>query len=84
MHINLIILKIIICPACKVKIALLLAKRVTILTKYSDFTNMFVKKSAKVLPNNTKINKHIIKIVKSKEPLYRPIYRLSSIELEII
>lgn len=36
------------------------------------------------LPNNIGINKYAIKLIKDKQPLYRPIYSLGSIELETI
>ena len=49
----------------KIQIALLLTKKITILEKYSDFANLFLKKSAKVLSECTKINKHAIKFEKT-------------------
>ena len=43
-------LKMIIYSAQDAQIALLLAKKVTILTKYTDFANVFSKNLAKMLP----------------------------------
>ena len=36
------------------------------------------------LPENTSMNKHTIELVEVKQPLYRPIYRLRSVELETL
>ena len=44
----------------KVQIALLLAKKLTILAKYLDFVKVFKKKLAKVLLEQTEINEYII------------------------
>ena len=49
-------------PAKKVSIVLLLAKEVTVLAEYSDFANIFLKKSANIFPKQTKANKHTIKL----------------------
>lgn len=62
--------------------SLLLAKVVSILEKYADFSDVFFKKSAAVLPNRSEINKHIIDLEPDKQPLYRPIYSLGPVELE--
>ena len=42
--------------AGKAQIALLLAKKVTVLAKYLDFADVFLKESAEVLPEYTGIN----------------------------
>ena len=52
------------------------------LAKYSDFTNVFLKESAEVLSERTRIKKHIIDLKDGKQQLYRPIDSLGSIELE--
>ena len=49
-------------PAGKAQTASLLAKKVTVPAKYSDFADVFSKKLAKMLPERTKINKHAIKL----------------------
>lgn len=46
----------------KNQIALLLVKKVKILFKYSDFSNIFLEKKALVLPELTKLNQHAIKL----------------------
>ena len=69
--------------AKKIQMALLLAKKVTVLAKYSDFADVFSKKSANVLLKQTKANKHAIKLEKSKQLFYGPIYSLGLVKLEI-
>ena len=76
--------KISIHPAWKVQIALLMAKEVTILAEYADFADVFSKKSAKILPKRTSINKHAIKLVDDKQPPYGPIYSLDPVELKTL
>ena len=77
-------LKIIIHPAKKVQITLLLVEKVTIpAAKYPDFTNVFAEKSANILLEQTKLDKHTIELKQGKEPLYRPIYSLKSVEFKI-
>lgn len=49
-------------PARKAQIALLVAKKITILAKYLDFANMFLKKVAPELLKCSDINKHIINL----------------------
>ena len=46
--------------AKKAQIVLLLVEKVTLLAKYFDFANVFLKKLSKVLPEQPKANKHII------------------------
>ena len=36
------------------------------------------------LPENTKMNEHVIKLIDGKQPLYGPIYALSLVELETL
>ena len=56
-------------PARKAQIALLIAKKVIILAGYSNFTDVFLKKSAEILPERTGINKHVIELKDSKQPV---------------
>ena len=49
-------------PAWEAQIASLLAKKVTVPVEYSDFADVFSKKSAEVLPERTGINKHAIEL----------------------
>ena len=62
---------------------MLLAEEIIVLAEYIDFANVFLKKSAVVLPEGTGINKHIIKLVEGKQPTYRPIYSLGPVERKI-
>ena len=48
-------------PAQKARIVLLVIKKVQILFKYSDFLNVFLEKKALVLLVATNLNKHVIK-----------------------
>ena len=63
---------------------MLLTKKVKIPDKYSDFTNVFSKEKALVLPKYTDINEYAIKLKDGKQPLYGPIYSLEPVELEIL
>ena len=47
--------------AWEAQIALLLAKKVTVLAEYIDFVDIFSKALAKVLSERTDINEHVIK-----------------------
>lgn len=76
--------KILIHPIQKAQITLLLAKKVIVLTKYSDFANVFSKKSVTKLFKISKINKYIIDLELGKQLLYRPIYSLKIEELETL
>ena len=61
---------------------LLLAKKVTIPAKYSDFADIFFEKSENIFPKQTGSNKHAIKLEKGKQPFYGPIYILKPVELK--
>lgn len=52
--------------ARKTLISLLLVDKVTILAKYLDFADIFLKKLAKALLRQTGANKHIIKFKNGK------------------
>ena len=68
----------------EVQIAALIADKALVIipTEYSDFEDMFSKKSAAVLSEHIEINTHTIDLEKSKQPSYRSIYSLRSVELE--
>lgn len=53
----------------KVQIAVFIANKVpvTVSAKYSDFADIFSKKSAVVLPKHTKINIYIINLEEGKQ-----------------
>ena len=55
-----------------------------VLSKYTDFVDVFLSKLALELPKYTKINDHAIKLVDNWQPLHGPIYNLSSMELETL
>ena len=48
--------------AKKTQIISILAEKVIAPAKYSDFANIFLKKSVNVLPEQTGVNKYIIKL----------------------
>lgn len=55
-----------------------------ILSKYSDYADVFLFHLAMGLPENIGMNKHAIKLIDGKQPSYRPIYALSLVELETL
>ena len=71
-------------PAQKAQIALFIAEEVTVPAEYLDFTDVFSKKSAKVLPERTRSNKYIIKLEDDKQPPYGPIYSLGPVKLKTL
>ena len=73
--------KIIIHLAREAQIALLLAKELNVLVKYSDFADIFSEKSKNVFLEQTIVNGHAIKFEESKQPVYRPIYSRKPFEL---
>ena len=77
-------LKMTIHPARKAQIASLLAKEITVPVEYADFANVFSKKSAKVLPKHTGMNKHAIEKEDGKQPSYELIYSLGLVGLETL
>ena len=68
--------------AHKAQSTLLIAEEFTVQAKYSDFTDVFLKESAEMLPKNTGINKHAIELERGKQPIYEPIYSLGPVELK--
>ena len=66
------------------QITLIIIEKVIVSAKYSNFANLFSKKSAEMLLERTSINKHAIKLIDSKQSLNSPIYSLDSIELKTI
>ena len=53
-------------PAREVQLALLLAKKVTVPTKYLDFVDVFLEKSANVFPERIGADEHAIELEKGK------------------
>ena len=83
-HISFLQLRITLFLAKEAQIALLLAKKVTILAKFSDFTDIFLEKSANILQEQIGVNEHAIKLEEGKQPPYRPIYSLRPVEFKIL
>ena len=54
----------------KAQIALLLAKKIIVPAKYSDFADIFLQESSNVLLEQTGANKHAIKLEKDKQSSY--------------
>lgn len=57
---------------------------ITLLIEYSNFTDVFSKKSAVVLLEHTEIKTHAIDLEESKQPYYGLIYSLRPVELETL
>ena len=70
--------------ARKAQIALPLAKKVIVLAEYSDFANLFSKKSADIFLERNKVNEQAIKLDKDKQLLYRLMYSLGLVELKTL
>ena len=73
-------------PSCKVQIAASMANKAltSILTKYSDFADVFSPELASELLEHIEIKDHAIKFVDDWEPPYGLIYNLRSVELETL
>ena len=71
-------------PDKEAQIAFLLTEEVKIPDEYSDFTDVFSKKKALVLPERTEFNEHAIDLEDDKQPPYGPIYSLGPMELETL
>ena len=84
MNINSLRLKITIHPAREAQIALLLAKKITIPAKYSDFADVFLEELVNVLSKQTGVNKYAIKLKKGKQLPCGLIYSLRLVEFEIL
>ena len=69
--------------AQKVQIVLLVIEEVQIPSKYLDLSDIFLEKKALVLLMATDLNKHAIKLQKSLQSLYRPIYSLWFVKLKM-
>ena len=83
MHIT-FLLTIAIHPARKAQIASLVAKKVQIWSKYSDFSDVFLEEKVLILPKAIQLNEHAIKLQKGQQLSYRPIYSLGPVELKTL
>ena len=70
--------------AKKAEIVSLITKEVKIPTNYSDFSNVFSEEKALILPKIIDLNQYAIKLQENQQPLYRPIYSLGLVELEML
>lgn len=68
--------------AQKAQIALLVAKKVTVSAKYSDFVDSFSKESAAKLHKYFDTKKYLINLKSDKQPPCGPIYSLRLVELD--
>ena len=68
----------------KAQVALFIAKKAKIPTKYSDFLNVFLEEKVLILLEATKLNQHTIKLQKSQQLPYGLIYNLSLVKLETL
>ena len=65
--------------------ALLFNKALTkILAKYSNYSDVFLAENVMKLPQNTVINKYIIKLEEDKKPLFKLIYSLGLVEFKTL
>ena len=71
-------------PDRAAQIVSLLTEEFKILDEYLDFTNVFLKEKALVLPERTKLNEDAIGLEDGKQPPYGPIYSLSPVKLETL
>ena len=53
-------------------------------SEYTDYANIFSSDLVMELPENTGINKYVIKLVNAKQPPYSLIYNLGPVELKIL
>ena len=47
--------------------------------EYSNYSDIFLVENAAELPENTRMNKHAIKLKESKQPPFGPIYSLAPV-----
>lgn len=61
-----------------------MVKKLVILSKYSDYINIFLKNSTVELLKHSNISKHFINPELGKEPPYKPIHSLKPVELKTV
>lgn len=61
-----------------------MTEKVTILTEYLNYVDIFSKELVTKLFKRFNINKHLISLEPSKQPPYAQIYSLKPVELEIL
>ena len=57
---------------------------IEVLVEYSNYSDIFSAEYIAKLSKNTGMNEHTIKLEKSKQPLFGPIYSLESVKLETL
>ena len=57
---------------------------IEVLAEYFDYSNIFLAENIVELLENTRINEYAIKLEKSKQPLFRLIYSLGLLELDML
>ena len=59
-----------------------ITQKITVPAKYAHFASLFLKKLTKILPKQTSIIKHAIKLVDDKPPPEGPIYSPRPVKLK--
>ena len=68
----------------KAQITLLVAKKVQILSKYSDFSDIFLEGKALVLQAAINLNQYAIKLQKGQQLFYSPIYCIRLVIIKML
>ena len=63
---------------------MLLSKKVKILTKYLDFSDVFLEEKTLVLSKTTKLNQHTIELFKDQQLFYRLNHSLPLVKLKTL
>ena len=71
-------------PARKAQVASLFAKEISVFEEYANFSDVFFKESAAMLPNGWDINEHAIDLEPGKQLRYGTVYSLGLVELETL
>ena len=71
-------------PDRKAQITSLFTENSTIPDEFSDFVNVFLKKKVLVLPEQTQLNEHAIKLENDKQLPYGSIYIFGPVELKTL
>lgn len=68
----------------QVEVLLLDEALIAVLIKYSNYSNIFLAENIAKLLKYTRINNHIIELVKGKQLFFGPIYSLKLVELKTL
>ena len=71
-------------PAKEAQIALLVTEKVKILTKYSDFSDIFLEKQTSILLKTIKLNQYAIELYEGQQLPYELIYSLGLVKLKTL